>query len=282
MPTLERHYELGTTSQVAALPEADEARARRDLRDQIAALEAQLGAAVSAEFPHLPVPRSGTSGAAARLLDLGALEGVRDQLADRLLALRREAEALGARQAASRRLLERMRLEPGRHRWVRVYAADLGQPGCQSWQARPRFGLLGMLMGWWRVKLSSGCPLAGRPSAYRGLVNAVRRPIDGGDAPAPPGSRTPVATPLGRAARGRPNRPLGGDHAHRCESGGPQPGPADGRAGHRGARARWRVPRRVPQPGLPHPIPGRGRGAASAEVNPGSAVQASFVAGRWG
>ena len=95
MPTLERHYELGPTSQVAALPEADEARARRDLRDQIAALEAQLGAAVSAEFPHLPVPRSGTSGAAARLLDLGALEGVRDQLADRLLALRREAATGG-------------------------------------------------------------------------------------------------------------------------------------------------------------------------------------------
>ena len=56
--------------------------------------------------------------------------------------------------------LEQMRLEPGRYRWVRVYAADLGEPGCQSWQVRPRLGLLGMLMGWWRVVVSSGCPLA--------------------------------------------------------------------------------------------------------------------------
>src|SRR5947209_8298032 len=25
---------------------------------------------------------------------------------------------------------------------------------------RPRLGLIGMMMGWWQVKLSSGCPLA--------------------------------------------------------------------------------------------------------------------------
>jgi hypothetical protein len=160
VPILEREYEqLGPASEIT-LPEVDEATARHDLRDQIAKLEAQLGAAVNAGFPHLSVPPPGRSGAAGRLLDLGGLERVRDELAERLGALRREAEALGARQAESRRLLERMRLEPGRHRWVRVYAADLGEPGCQSWQVRPRLGLLGMLMGWWRVKLSSGCPLA--------------------------------------------------------------------------------------------------------------------------
>jgi hypothetical protein len=53
-----------------------------------------------------------------------------------------------------------MLLEPGRDHWAQVSAADLGEPGCQRWQVRPRLGLLGMLMGWWRVKLSSGCPLA--------------------------------------------------------------------------------------------------------------------------
>jgi hypothetical protein len=158
MPILERDHQLDRAPELA-LPEVDEATARRDLRDQIAKLEAQLGAAVSAGFPHLRVPPAGRP-AFGRLLDLGALERVRDELADRVRALRREAEALGARQAASRRLLEQMRLEPGRYRWVRVYAADLGEPGCQSWQVRPRLGLLGMLMGWWRVKLSSGCPLA--------------------------------------------------------------------------------------------------------------------------
>jgi hypothetical protein len=60
-----------------------------------------------------------------------------------------------------------MRLEPGRYRWVRVYAADFGEPGCQSWQVRPRLGLLGMLMGWWEVKHSSGCPLATARAARR-------------------------------------------------------------------------------------------------------------------
>ncbi len=90
---------------------------------------------------------------------------MRDELADRLRALRLEADAFGARQAASRLLLERMLLEPGRHRWVRVSAADLGEPGCQRWQVRPRLGLLGMLMGWWRVTLSSGCPLAAERTA---------------------------------------------------------------------------------------------------------------------
>ena len=159
MPLLERDHRLDPAPEIG-LPQVDEATARRDLREQIAKLEAQLGAAVSAGFPHLHAPPNGGRPAAGCLLDLGALERVRDDLADRLRALRREAEALGARQAASRQLLEQMCLEPGRHRWVRVYAADLGEPGCQSWQVRPRFGLLGMLMGWWRVKLSSGCPLA--------------------------------------------------------------------------------------------------------------------------
>ncbi|MDX6673003.1 MAG: hypothetical protein QOH11_421 [Solirubrobacteraceae bacterium] len=162
MAVLERAGGLRIAPEVA-LAEVDEATARSDLRDQIARLEAQLGAAVSAAFPNLVVAAPGRHAAAGRLLDLGALERVRDELTDRLRALRREAEALGARQAASRQLLERMRLEPGRYRWVRVHAADLGEPGCQSWQVRPRLGLLGMLMGWWRVKHSSGCPLATAP-----------------------------------------------------------------------------------------------------------------------
>jgi len=160
MPVLEREDRRRVPPEVV-LPALDEAAARRDLRDQIARLETQLGGAVSAGFPHLhpPPPPLGRAGG-GRLLDLGALERVRDELAERLRVLRLQADALGAQQAASRRLLEGMLLEPGRHHWVRVSAADLGEPGCQRWQVRPRLGLLGMLMGWWRVKLSSGCPLA--------------------------------------------------------------------------------------------------------------------------
>ncbi|MEZ5122093.1 MAG: hypothetical protein R2736_11035 [Solirubrobacterales bacterium] len=53
-------------------------------------------------------------------------------------------------------------LDPGRHRFARVADADLGGGGCSVWHVRPRMGLVGMLMGWWQVKLSSGCPLSGR------------------------------------------------------------------------------------------------------------------------
>ena len=35
-----------------------------------------------------------------------------------------------------------------------------GDGGCGVYQVRPRLGIIGMLAGWWHVKLSSGCPLA--------------------------------------------------------------------------------------------------------------------------
>jgi hypothetical protein len=34
----------------------------------------------------------------------------------------------------------------------------VGARGCGDWHVRPRLGLLGMLMNWWRVVVSSGCP----------------------------------------------------------------------------------------------------------------------------
>ncbi len=74
--------------------------------------------------------------------------------------MRETLAARAAREAEKRALLERMLRDPGRHRFVRVRAADVGEPGCGVWHVRPRLGLIGMLMGWWQVKLSSGCPLA--------------------------------------------------------------------------------------------------------------------------
>ena len=133
----------------------DERAARRDLRDQIARLEHELAHALTDAFPRREPARPGRSASAAagpRLLTLGRLERIRDELADRLAALRDPP-------GAARR--EEMRRAPERHRWVVVTSADLGEPGCTTWQVRPRLGLLGMLMGWWRVKISSGCPLPG-------------------------------------------------------------------------------------------------------------------------
>jgi len=54
---------------------------------------------------------------------------------------------------------------PENFKWVQVSRADIGEPGCGHWHSRPRLGPIGMLMGWWRVKVSSGCPLAGRLAA---------------------------------------------------------------------------------------------------------------------
>ena len=97
----------------------------------------------------------------ARLLGLGELELVRDELTERLRDARATISARAEEQAANRVLLERMLLEPGRYRFARISRQDIGEPGCGVWEVRPRLGLVGMLMGWWEVKLSSGCPLAG-------------------------------------------------------------------------------------------------------------------------
>ena len=94
------------------------------------------------------------------MLTLGELERIRDALADRVAQARAVLEERGERQEASRVLLERMLLEPGKYRFVRIANADLGEGGCGVWHVRPRLGLIGMLCGWWQVKLSSGCPLA--------------------------------------------------------------------------------------------------------------------------
>ena len=139
---------------------ADERAARTQLRGQIAALEAQLSDAVVSAFPHGGVHSAVPAPGGPRLLTLGELERIRDALADRLAQARGVLDERGERQEASRVLLERMLLEPGRYKFVRVADRDLGASGCGVWHVRPRLGLIGMLMGWWQVKLSSGCPLA--------------------------------------------------------------------------------------------------------------------------
>lgn len=136
----------------------DERAARRTLRGQIARLERELGETILAAFPHVAEPRGERFAAGPRLLDLGELERVRDDLADRVrrarVVVRRRAEL----EADSRALLEEMLREPARYKHVRLPAADLGQRGCGVYMVRPRLGLIGRLRGWWHVKLSSGCP----------------------------------------------------------------------------------------------------------------------------
>jgi hypothetical protein len=146
---------------VAVRTTTNERAARADLRRQIAALERQLCDTLIAAFPDAPPAAApAVRHAAPRLLTLGELERTRDALAHRLALARAEAYERGERQAAARVLLERMLLEPGRYKFVRIARRDVGERGCGVWHVRPRLGLIGMLMGWWQVKLSSGCPLA--------------------------------------------------------------------------------------------------------------------------
>jgi hypothetical protein len=96
-----------------------------------------------------------------RILSLGELEQVRDELADRLRAARASIAERADLIDFNRVALERMLLEPARYPFKRIARADVGESGCGVWQVRPRLGLIGMLAGWWHVKLSSGCPLPG-------------------------------------------------------------------------------------------------------------------------
>lgn len=140
---------------------AAEHAARAELRGQIARLERALADTLIEAFGRTPVDvRVAAPAHGPRLLSLGELERLRDDLAARLHGARVQVAEHGAEHAAARALLERMLREPERHRYVRLSLKDLGERGCGVYQVKPRLGLVGMLAGWWQVKLSSGCPLA--------------------------------------------------------------------------------------------------------------------------
>ena len=84
---------------------------------------------------------------------------MRDELAERLREARITISRRADEKAEKRLVLERMLLRPADYKFARISCRELGEPGCGVWQVRPRMGLIGMLMGWWQVKLSSGCPL---------------------------------------------------------------------------------------------------------------------------
>ncbi len=145
------------------IPEVDELAARRTLREQIARLERDLVSACLDACPRLSAPAPLRSYSGPRVLSLGELERIRDELADRLARVRDDADAQLLRQAESRALLERMYADPPAHKWLRISNAQLGEPGCKHFHVRPRLGAVGLLAGWWHVKVSSGCPLAWGP-----------------------------------------------------------------------------------------------------------------------
>src|SRR4051794_18092573 len=146
--------------------EVDERQARLELRRQIGRLEAELASLFGEAFGHTQIPHQIDAVAATpRVLDLGELEAVRDRLAERIAEANDGIAARGEVEAENRELVEQMLAAPQDFKWVRVSRQDLGLKGCGHWHSRPRLGPIGMLMGWWRGKVSSGCPLAGRLAA---------------------------------------------------------------------------------------------------------------------
>ncbi len=144
----------------------DERAARQELRRQIGRLERELAALLGEAFGRVEIEhRVAVAPAEPRILDLGGLELVRDGLAKRVADARATLARRAEVETGNRELLRRMLADPAAYRWVTVSRAAVGEPGCGAWHSRPRLGPLGMLMGWWRVKVSSGCPLAGRLAA---------------------------------------------------------------------------------------------------------------------
>jgi DNA-binding transcriptional regulator YhcF (GntR family) len=136
----------------------DERAARRTLRRQIARLEAELAAYTEklpppTETHPLRLPKPHMAG-------LAELEAVRDRLLERLSQARDVEAAEAERKQQARAHLEALVRAPEEHKWQWVSNEDLGEPGCKYWYSRPKWGVLGAMMGWWRVKVSSGCPLA--------------------------------------------------------------------------------------------------------------------------
>ncbi len=164
MPETLEHNQTAVGGSDRNLPPAlhtstDDRHLRDELRRQIARLEQQLSELWTSAFPRQGIEWSVGAVGGPRILGVAELERVRDALLVRI----REAQTELARRAdaeeKNRGLVELMIAEPEKYPWVQVSNEDVGDRDCKHWHSRPRFGILGMLLGWWRVKLSSGCPL---------------------------------------------------------------------------------------------------------------------------
>jgi hypothetical protein len=151
---------LQQPAQVTPRTLPDERAARRSLLDQVARLEEEMGQLFCSLWPRKGFTAGVPGRGGPRLLSLAELEELRDELAAQVQHVRRALSDRTYDEEQHRRLIEEMLLDPAAHKWVRVSNEDIGEPGCKSWHVRPRWSFIGMLMGWWRVVISSGCPLA--------------------------------------------------------------------------------------------------------------------------
>jgi hypothetical protein len=167
----------------AAWHPVSERAARETLRAQVAKLEREFLRDRRRRLPHItpsPLPSvgGGGGGLGPHILTLAELERLRDRLVLRVRGAQEQAARRGDLEWRSRELLERMKSEPARYKLVRLPVRDLGERGCGVWEVRPRLGLIGMLAGWWQLKLSSGCPLP-KGRAHPRATRFSQSPITG-------------------------------------------------------------------------------------------------------
>ena len=133
-----RAVEDAELATLIASSQQDERAARRSLRAQIDKLERELAEAFVTAYPMGGLDaRAGASSATPRLLGLGELERVRDELAARVQSARASIAERADLQAARRLALEKMLLDPGRYRFVRIANREIGEPGCGVWYVAP-------------------------------------------------------------------------------------------------------------------------------------------------
>jgi DNA-binding transcriptional regulator YhcF (GntR family) len=138
--------------------DADQRAARRELRRQIGRLEAEL-ASYPRELQPPPSPEERPHHG-GRIAGVAELEATRDALLEQVARVRETDARRERRRSAARDKVEEMVRDPEGHKWHWVSSEDTGDPGCKEWRVTPRFGPVGAAMGWWRVKVSGGCPLA--------------------------------------------------------------------------------------------------------------------------
>ncbi len=108
------------------VPVVEEDVARRALRGQIARLERQLADALVTGFPVAAVEVAVPGRDGPRLLGLGDLEALRDDLAARLRTARQVLAERAERQEQARLLLESMHANPRAHVWSACRAPSSG------------------------------------------------------------------------------------------------------------------------------------------------------------
>ena len=213
MPELLEHDRSDRSRAVPAAPRrprAGERRARGDLRRQIAPLERELGELFATAFPRRGIDwRVGAVGGPRVLSTRRARAGPRRARGPPRATRRPSSPAGPTSRRRNRGLLERMIAEPERHRWVHVSNEDVGEPRLQALALAPALGHPRDAAGWWRVRLSSGCPLAEGPrppaiaakpeSRWQEAPQAAPAPARRRPTPAP--QAAPEAAPQPRSRR---------------------------------------------------------------------------------